>query len=410
MSVTASGEPLRYQWQHKGTNLPAATNAALTIRNIDPARGGSYAVYVSNPHGYNYSATFVSLPPPSITAHPESRTVYRGEVVTLSVTASGFAPFTYQWFRNGTPIPNEANATVVVPTLGREDSKTYRVTVTDVAGGTVTSIDAALTVFDPRPSSVTLRSVLDASIYSSSGNPLGTSTILSGTRGNGVRDRGLLRFGFSSIPTNAVIASGNLQLRLVRVPRGGGQPSTFRLHRALKRWGAGATWANASSTLAWSAPGGVENVDYSTNSIAGELLPGSGDFVFEGNGMAADITDWIRNPALNHGWFLISDREATSFTARHFGSSTSEAPPQLSIRYSVPADGPSIRGTARESTNFVFAIDGAAGWIYSIQTRDEVDRGLWATVTNAPAGAAVTPIRITVPMTNSHQFFRAFQY
>ena len=62
----------------------------------------------------------------------------------------------------------------------------------------------------------------------------------------------------------------------------------------------------------------------------------------------------------------------------------------------------------RESTNFVFTIDGVAGWFYNIQTRDQVDRGIWAGFTNAPAGAGL-PIIITIPMTNSHRFFRAFR-
>jgi hypothetical protein len=410
LSVTASGEPLRYQWQHKGTNLPAATNASLTIRNIDPSRGGSYAVFVSNPHGFNYASTSVSLPAPSITAHPQSRTAFRGEAVTLTVSVSGLAPFTYQWFRNGAAIPNATNATVLVPTLSGEDSSAYRVTVTDSAGGAATSTDAVVTVFDPRETSVTLRPVLDTSIFSDGVNPLGTATILSGTRRNGVRDRGLLRFDFSALPTNAVIENASLRLRLIQAPRGAGPDTPFRLHRVLKPWGAEASWAKASSNLEWATAGGAANVDYTTNGIPMTFVSGSADYSFgTTNEMAADLSAWLQNPAKNYGWFLINDREDLLATARHFGSSESGNPPELFIRYSIPAEDPTIRGITRESTNLVFSIDGMAGWIYNLQTRQEVDRGLWTGFTNAPAGAGMAPIIITVPMTNSHQFFRALR-
>ena len=215
LTVVASGEPLRYQWQHNGTNLAAETNASLTIRNIDVSRVGNYAVYVSNPHGYNYVATMVTFSPPG-TIQPESRTVYRGEMVLLSVTASGVAPFAYQWVRDDAPMVNETNATTVVPTFSREDSSTYHATTTDSAGNTVTSRNATVTIIDPRPASVTRHPVLDTSIHSSGTNPRGTSTILSGTRRNGILDRGLLRFDLSSIATNAIVNEASVQLLLFR--------------------------------------------------------------------------------------------------------------------------------------------------------------------------------------------------
>ncbi len=65
-SVTALGaQPLRYQWQFDGTNLPGATNASLTLRNLQATDAGSYRVVVANLFGLATSAvaTLTTLVP-----------------------------------------------------------------------------------------------------------------------------------------------------------------------------------------------------------------------------------------------------------------------------------------------------------------------------------------------------------
>ena len=42
---------------------------------------------------------------PSITAQPSALSVITGQTATFSVVASGTAPLTYQWRKNGTAIP-----------------------------------------------------------------------------------------------------------------------------------------------------------------------------------------------------------------------------------------------------------------------------------------------------------------
>ena len=52
LSVTAlGGEPLAYQWQRAGTNLPGATNATFVIASATAFDAGSYRVSVSNAVG-----------------------------------------------------------------------------------------------------------------------------------------------------------------------------------------------------------------------------------------------------------------------------------------------------------------------------------------------------------------------
>lgn len=49
LAVTAEGTaPLSYQWRLNGLNIPGATNATLSLTNIQPANAGSYDVGVAN--------------------------------------------------------------------------------------------------------------------------------------------------------------------------------------------------------------------------------------------------------------------------------------------------------------------------------------------------------------------------
>ena len=51
-SVTAAGvDPLNYQWVKNGVSLPTATNATLTVTNVQPPLIGNYAVEVSDING-----------------------------------------------------------------------------------------------------------------------------------------------------------------------------------------------------------------------------------------------------------------------------------------------------------------------------------------------------------------------
>jgi alpha-tubulin suppressor-like RCC1 family protein len=57
LSVAAAGtEPLAYQWQWYGTNIPGATSASYVVSNMVPAEAGPYQVTVSNSVGTAPSA------------------------------------------------------------------------------------------------------------------------------------------------------------------------------------------------------------------------------------------------------------------------------------------------------------------------------------------------------------------
>ncbi|MEK4364113.1 immunoglobulin domain-containing protein [Paenibacillus sp. FSL M8-0212] len=154
-SVTASGDaPLSYQWKKSGTDITGATSAILTVTNAQAVDAGSYTVKVTNTAGNvtsNAASLTVNPAPvsPAITSQPSDQTVTEGQTATFSVTASGDAPLSYQWKKNGTDITGATSATLTITNAQKVDEGSYTVEVTNTAGN-VTSNAALLTV-NPAP-------------------------------------------------------------------------------------------------------------------------------------------------------------------------------------------------------------------------------------------------------------------
>jgi uncharacterized repeat protein (TIGR03803 family) len=86
---------------------------------------------------------------PNIYLPPQSKVVQSGATVALQAQASGLAPLSYQWFRNGSENINGAtNSSLLLSNLGASQSAVYVVVVTNVLGS-VTSAPASITVVDP---------------------------------------------------------------------------------------------------------------------------------------------------------------------------------------------------------------------------------------------------------------------
>ena len=82
---------------------------------------------------------------PTITAQPTSTTVLEQQPASFSVTATGTAPLSYEWRRNGTPIAGATSATLAITAaLAADHGARYSAVVTNSAGS-VASTDAVLT-------------------------------------------------------------------------------------------------------------------------------------------------------------------------------------------------------------------------------------------------------------------------
>ena len=155
-TVTATGSdgggPLTYQWQKNGTDISGATLSTYTTPAIAIADSGAqYSVVVGNSAAKVTSSkatltVTLAAVAPAITTQPMAQTVTEGQTATFSVMATGTAPLTYQWKKDGTAISGATSSTYTTPATSNADNAAVFTVVVTNSAGNVTSGDATLTV------------------------------------------------------------------------------------------------------------------------------------------------------------------------------------------------------------------------------------------------------------------------
>ena len=155
-SVAAEGTaPLSYQWQKNGSPISGATASTLNLTNVQGTDSGNYRVVVSNAAGSAASTTAVlnvltGPVAPAITSQPASQTVVTGGSALFGVIATGTAPLSYQWYKDGTLISGATSSSLSLSNVQQTDAGGYSVVVSNAAG-TATSNTATLSVTDQLP-------------------------------------------------------------------------------------------------------------------------------------------------------------------------------------------------------------------------------------------------------------------
>ena len=124
---------------------------------------------------------------PAILAQPSSATAAVGHTATFSIRASGSAPLTYQWQKNGSAIGGATDATYTTPALSISDNgSTYNCTVTNSVSS-VSSSSATLTVQSlggaTSVSNSTVTAIPDAVSTSTPGAAVDIPFVVSGVSG-----------------------------------------------------------------------------------------------------------------------------------------------------------------------------------------------------------------------------------
>lgn len=121
---------------------------------------------------------------PEIATQPTNQTVITGQTATFSVVATGTAPLSYQWLRNGVAISGATASSYTTPptTLG-DNGALYSVTVTntillDTGYANATSSAATLSVLQPPPAP-------SSPAMSPAVGPVGTPVTLTGANFTG---------------------------------------------------------------------------------------------------------------------------------------------------------------------------------------------------------------------------------
>ncbi|MBN8246967.1 MAG: immunoglobulin domain-containing protein, partial [Verrucomicrobia bacterium] len=154
LTVSATGTaPLAYAWWFEALRVPGATNSTLVITNINALASGTYLAVVTNTFGSATSAPIelTVIGPPVILVGPTNQSVYTGQPAIFSVTAfSRLTNVTYQWFFQGSSLPEATNQTLTLVNVTTNNAGAYAVQVNNNNGGT-TSAAAQLTVLPLPP-------------------------------------------------------------------------------------------------------------------------------------------------------------------------------------------------------------------------------------------------------------------
>jgi hypothetical protein len=152
-TVAATGTaPLVFQWSKNGAAIGGATSSTYTTpAETATDNNAKFTVAVSNTTGNATSNAAVltvmsASVAPAITTQPASQTVIAGKTASFTVTASGTAPMTYQWSKNGAAIGGATSSTYTTPAETATDNNAkFTVAVSNTAGN-ATSNAATLTV------------------------------------------------------------------------------------------------------------------------------------------------------------------------------------------------------------------------------------------------------------------------
>jgi hypothetical protein len=144
--VAATGStPLSYQWRKNGVNIAGANSALYSISSVTLTHAGTYSVLVGNSVSNTLSVSVslaVSAPviaPPVITLQPQSQSVSPGNFVTLQTAASGTAPLTYQWRKDGSAIAGATKTSLTFTSVVLADAGNYTVVVSNAAANVISS-------------------------------------------------------------------------------------------------------------------------------------------------------------------------------------------------------------------------------------------------------------------------------
>jgi hypothetical protein len=155
-SVTASGTaPMSYQWNKNGAAISGAISSAYTTPSETIAdNNAQFTVALSNSAGSatsNAAVLTVTSPivAPAITTQPASQTVVAGKTALFAVVATGTAPMTYQWNKNGSAISGANSSTYTTPAETTADNNAQFTAAVSNTAGSATSNAAVLTVTTP---------------------------------------------------------------------------------------------------------------------------------------------------------------------------------------------------------------------------------------------------------------------
>lgn len=153
LSPVTTGTPTpTYQWRANGANIVGATNASLSLPNVQYSQNGfSYSLVASNVGGaVTNSMALTVLVPPAI-AGLTNQAAPVGANVTLAATVSGIPAAVLQWRKNGTNISGATASSLFIVNAQADDSGTYSLVASNTAGLATNSMTLTISATDVLP-------------------------------------------------------------------------------------------------------------------------------------------------------------------------------------------------------------------------------------------------------------------
>lgn len=130
LSVSATGTAVQYRWRRDGVDIPGGTNAMLVINTVTIAEAGVYDCVIFGCGGNvtSQTSTVTIGAKPKITTQPVAKSICELGSATFSVEATG-NDLTYQWLKNGEPVPAALTNTLSINNATLFDEGDYSVIV-----------------------------------------------------------------------------------------------------------------------------------------------------------------------------------------------------------------------------------------------------------------------------------------
>ena len=155
---------IAYQWVENGTNLSGQVAATLTLNAVDLSLNGtSFQCVVSNAYGAVTTAppavlTVTASPVPPSLGAAQNITHPVGDNITITATATGTDPKTYQWYLHSNPLSDtgdfsgtSTSSLHISNAQKAADEGDYSVAVNNIAGVPASNRVATLTLVYPKP-------------------------------------------------------------------------------------------------------------------------------------------------------------------------------------------------------------------------------------------------------------------
>jgi hypothetical protein len=129
INVAADGKkPLTYEWYKNNQLISSTTKSSFPLTDVSLTNSGSFSVIITNTAGAVTSAVVQwQGKPPTITQQPFFQT--NNGLVSITISAIGASPLTYEWYKDNQPILSATNSSLLLTNSGL-----FSVIITNTAG------------------------------------------------------------------------------------------------------------------------------------------------------------------------------------------------------------------------------------------------------------------------------------